>query len=253
MDSMEARRNAIVELINKNGTVSFLQLKEAFPSVSEMTLRTDLKVLDENKRIVRIHGGAKSIQILVGTDDFLNRRSVRNTHAKEIIAKKALELLRPDTTIFLDSGSTATILAHLFPDQSNLIYTTGLTCAVELARLKEPTVMIPGGKLNRYSQSVYGYSAARELGQVNFHQTFLGVTNYNLETGFTCGSSDESVLKQIAINQSEQTIVLMDSSKVGARGTYRICNLDDADYLISDGELPEELLEECKKHNVTVL
>lgn len=253
MDSMESRRNAIVELINKNGTVSFLQLKEAFPSVSEMTLRTDLKVLDENKRIVRVHGGAKSIQVLIGTDDFLNRRSVRNTQAKEIIAKKALELLRPDTTIFLDSGSTTTMLAQRIPDQSNLIYTTGLSCATELAKLTKPTVMIPGGRLNRYSQSVYGYSAIRELEQVNFHQTFLGVTSYSKATGFTCGSNDESILKQMAIRQSEQTIVLMDSTKVETRSTYRICNLDDADIIISDGGLSEKFLEECRRCNVTVL
>ena len=78
MDSMETRRNAIVDLINENGTVSFSQLKDAFPNVSEMTLRTDLKLLDEARRILRIHGGAKSVQVLIGTDDFLGRKSVRN-------------------------------------------------------------------------------------------------------------------------------------------------------------------------------
>ena len=40
---MEQRRNAIVELVNREGSLSFVQLKEAFPSVSEMTLRTDRK------------------------------------------------------------------------------------------------------------------------------------------------------------------------------------------------------------------
>ena len=69
MDSMETRRNAIVDLINENGTISFSQLKDAFPNVSEMTLRTDLKLLDEAKRILRIHGGAKSVQVIIGTDD----------------------------------------------------------------------------------------------------------------------------------------------------------------------------------------
>ena len=73
MDSMEARRNAIVELINEKGTVSFSQIKEAFPGVSEMTLRTDLKLLDEARRILRIHGGAKSVQVLIGNFDFMLR------------------------------------------------------------------------------------------------------------------------------------------------------------------------------------
>lgn len=253
MDSMETRRSAIVELINERGTVSFSQLKETFPNVSEMTLRTDLKLLDEAKRIVRIHGGAKSVQVVIGTDDYLSKRSVRNIEEKQKIVEKALTLLRPDTTIFVDSGSTTTLLARQFPDQSNLIYTTGLTCATELANLSGPTVMLPGGMLNRYSQSVCGISAVRELERVNFNQTFLGVTGYSRASGFTCGSSDEAILKQTAIGQSDQTIVLFDSSKMEVKSTFRICGLDQVDVVVSDGNLPEDFLEECRRFDVTVL
>ena len=88
MDTMEMRRNAIAELVNKHGTVSFSQIKEQFPQVSEMTLRTDLKALDAAKEIVRIHGGAKSVQLVIGTDDYLTRRAVRNIQSKQEIAKK---------------------------------------------------------------------------------------------------------------------------------------------------------------------
>ena len=253
MDSMEMRRNAIVELINKNETVSFSQIKEAFPQVSEMTLRTDLKLLDNAKRIVRIHGGAKSVQMVIGTDDYLSKRSVRNIPEKQFIAEKALSLLRPDTTIFIDSGSTTTMLAHQFPDQSNLIYTTGLSCATELAGLSRPTVILPGGRLNRYSQSVYGISAVKELERVNFNQTFLGVTSYHKMTGFTCGSNDEAVLKQTAIRQSEQTIVLIDSSKIGEKSTCNICSLSEVDIVVSDGKLSEDFLEDCRRFHVEVL
>ena len=116
MDTMEMRRNAIAELVNKHGTVSFAQIKEQFPQVSEMTLRTDLKALDAAKEIVRIHGGAKSVQLVIGTDDYLTRRAVRNIQSKQEIAKKAVQLVLPDTVIFLDSGSTTTELARIFPD-----------------------------------------------------------------------------------------------------------------------------------------
>lgn len=253
MDSMEIRRKQIVDLVNQKEYVRFLQIKEAFPNVSEMTLRTDLKVLDEEKKIVRIHGGAKSVQLVIGTDDFLNRRAVRNLQEKEEIARKAVKLIRPDTAVFLDSGSTTTSLAHLFPNQSNLIYTTGLSCATELADLSKPTVQIPGGRLNRYSISIYGTSVVQELSQVYFHQTFLGVTNYMPQTGFTCGNNEEAILKRTAIKQAEQVIVLMDSQKFGTKGTYSICGLEDIDILVSDGHLPEDFIMECQSHDVTVL
>lgn len=253
MDSMETRRNAIVELINEKGTVSFSEVKEAFPKMSEMTLRTDLKALDEEKRILRIHGGAKSVQVVIGTDDFLNRKSVRNIPQKQKIAEKARKLLRPDTTVFLDSGSTATAFARRFPDQSNLIYTTGLSCATEFAALSKPTVMLPGGKLNRYSQSVFGFSAIKELERVNFHQAFIGVTGFDFSAGFTCGINDEALLKQTALRRSDQVIALMDSSKIGVKSSFCFGSLEDFDIIVSDGKLPEEFLAECEKYGVEVL
>ena len=253
MESMEMRRDAIVQLINEKGTVTFAQIKKEFPNVSEMTLRTDLKLLDEEKRILRVHGGAKSVQVIIGTDGFLNRKSVRNIPEKQAIARKALTLLRPDTTVFLDSGSTATVFARQIPDQYFLIYTTGLSCATELANLSNPTVMLPGGRLNRYSQSVFGFSAIKELERVHFDQAFLGVTGYHPSTGFSCGISDEAFLKQTAIRQSEKVVALMDSSKINVKCSFSFGTLSDVDIIVSDGKLPEEFLLECKRYGVEVL
>ena len=113
--------------------------------------------------------------------------------------------------------------------------------------------MLPGGKLNRYSQSVFGYSAIRELERVNFDQAFLGVTGYHPSAGFSCGISDEALLKTAAIRQSEQVIALMDSSKVDVKCSFSFCGLSDVDIIVSDGNLPEEFLEECRKYGVQVL
>ena len=88
---------------------------------------------------------------------------------------------------------------------------------------------------------------------MNFHQAFLGITGFHHQTGFTCGISDEAVLKQTSIRQSEQVVVLMDSSKIGVKCSFNICGLKDVDIVVSDGELPEDFLEECKKYGVTVL
>lgn len=253
MDSMEQRRNMIVDLVNQSGNISFAQLKRRFPQISEMTLRTDLKALDEAKRIVRVHGGAKSVDVVIGTDDMLSRRQVRNIEAKQLITQKALTLIRKDTTIFLDSGSTTTMLASAMPDQSNLIYTNSLTCAAELGRLTQPAVHILGGTMNRYSMSVCGIHTVSEVQRINFDQVFMGVTSYNEQTGFNCGVDEEAVLKSAVMKRAEQAILLMDSSKAGVKSTYSFCGLSDVDILISDDNLPEELREECRKYGVEIL
>ncbi len=249
---MEQRRNAIVQLVDSQGSVSFAQLKTAFPQVSEMTLRTDLKALDQAKRIVRIHGGAKSVEQVIGTDDLLGRRMARNMSAKEAIAQKALALLQPNTTIYLDSGSTTTALARMIPDEPYLILTNGLSCAVELAKLEKATVSIPGGMLNRYSMSVCGIQSILEMSKVNIDLMFLGVTCYSPDAGFTCGVEMEARLKQTVLDRSGQVAVLMDSTKLGRKSTYTICDLTDVDMIVSDGNLPEEFLAECEKQGVTV-
>ena len=250
---MEQRRNQIVELVNRKGSISFAQLKEAFPSVSEMTLRTDLKALDEARRVVRVHGGVKSVEQVVGTDDLLSRRSARNVEAKQIIAEKAAALLRPNTTLFLDSGSTATAVARCIPDQPMLIYTSGLSCAMELAKLEKPHVYLPGGRLNRFSMSVCGAQSIQTMEGINFDLLLLGVTSYSPDTGFTCGVEDEARLKQTVLRRCEQKAVLLDSSKIGLKSTFHICELSEVDIIISDGKLPAAFLQACRNAGVTVL
>ena len=105
--------------------------------------------------------------------------------------------------------------------------------------------MLPGGKLNRYSQSVFGFSAIKELERVNFDQAFLGVTGFHPTVGFSCGISDEALL--------EQVIALMDSSKIDVKCSFSFCGLSDIDIVVSDGKLPEEFLDECRKYGVQVL
>ena len=252
MDSVENRRNAIVRWINDKGEITFAQLKEEFPNVSDMTLRTDLKNLDDNKRIVRIHGGARSVDVVVGTDDYLGKRSIRNVDAKKTIIMKAKEIIHPGMSIFLDSGSTTTMLAAELDDQPNLIVTSSISCAMELARLEKPQVLMPGGALNRYSMSICGSQGISELQKMNFDLAFIGVTSYDEKTGFACNVYEESLLKQTAIKKAEKSIILMDSTKLGKHSSFTIGSLQEADAVISDGRLPASFLAACKEHDVEV-
>ena len=73
-----------------------------------------------------------------------------------------------------------------------------------------------------------------------------------MKAGFTCGNNEEAMLKRTAIEQAEQVVVLIDSSKTDVKSTYTICGLADVDVIISDGQLPEDFLVECETHHITV-
>ena len=129
------RRLAITEAVNKAGELNFQQLKELFSDVSDMTLRSDLRELDGERKLVRVHGGAKSIGNVVRTDDLFFRKAARNINEKKQIARKALQFLKPDMSIFLDCGTTMLELARILPDEKLFIVTNSVSCMPELARL----------------------------------------------------------------------------------------------------------------------
>jgi DeoR family transcriptional regulator of aga operon len=191
--------------------------------------------------------------MVVGTDDFLSRRSIRNVDNKKTIVMKAKEMINPGTSVFLDSGSTTTMLAAELDDQPNLIVTSSISCAMELSGLEKPKVLIPGGTMNRYSLSICGPQGIRELQKMNFDQAFIGVTTFDEGSGFACNVYEESLLKQTVISKAHRTIVLMDSTKVGKHSTFTFGSLKDVDVVISDGYLPEPFLAACRENDVEVL
>lgn len=250
---MTERRERIVDFINQEGNVTFAQLKQVFPEVSEMTLRTDLKTLDQRRQIIRVHGGAKSVSFAVGTDDLLSRRTVRRSSEKDDIARKAAALIRPGHTIFIDSGSTTTALAKAMEDMELLAFTNSITVAAELARLERVMTYLVGGRLNRFSMSSTGGHAIETLRSLTFDQLFLGVTGYQRGEGFSCGSDDEAVLKATLVERSHERIVLMDSSKESRPSTFRICGLSRVDAVVSDGGLSEDFVAACTDVGVELL
>ncbi|OFK23273.1 DeoR family transcriptional regulator [Olsenella sp. HMSC062G07] len=250
---MAERRDKIVDLVNREGSIVFAQLKKELPDVSEMTLRTDLKVLDQQRSIIRVYGGARSVDYAVGTDDLLAHRKARNVAKKNDIALKAIELVRPDTTIFIDSGTTTTALATALPNQRLLVFTNSLTVAMELANLDQVTTYVVGGELNRQSMSVTGARAVKNLGSLAFDQLFLGVTSYENRGGFTCGSGDEAVFKASCVERADETVVLIDSTKEGKRSTFPICDITDVDCVVSDGGLSLDFVTRCEEAGVEVL
>ncbi len=253
MMKMEARRKQIVEMVNRESNVSFSMLMAQFKPISEMTLRRDLEYLDKAGSIVRVHGGAKSVDVVIGTDDLLMKRSVRNIEAKKLIARKAVELLRVNTAIYLDSGSTTTLLARHIPDNRYMVFTSGLTCVQEMLQLEQVQIHVVGGKVNRASQSTCSSKSLDYLDNTNFQIAFLGVTGFTLEHGFTCGTEDECELKRAAIRNTDVVVALMDSTKVGVVSTFTYAMPRDVNIVVSDGELDNKTKSALEEAGVRIL
>jgi DeoR family transcriptional regulator of aga operon len=187
------------------------------------------------------------------TDDLLARRVGRRSTEKTSIAQKAIELIRPGRTIFIDSGSTTTALAAAMEDMDLLVFTNSLTVASELSRLERTKTFVIGGRLNRYSKSTIGARAVEAVRQLTFDQVFLGVTGYQRGEGFSCGSDDEAVFKSTLVDRTHKCVVLMDSSKESRPSTFRVCDLSSVSIVVSDGGLSPDFSAACEDAGVTLL
>ena len=125
---MNERQHKINDYIQSKNEVSLSALKQLVPDVSEMTIRRDLEALEGEGRIIRIHGGARSLKAInMLVEDAFSKRSAANVDKKHVIGKKALDFIKDNSSIYIDAGSTTMTLAEMMPDKNLLISTCGLT------------------------------------------------------------------------------------------------------------------------------
>ena len=109
--------------IEEKNVVTIKELQALFPEVSLMTIHRDLDALQQSGTVVKFRGGAKSVRH-TGDPEF-NVRMRENNTGKMLIAKKALELIQPHSSIFLDASTTNLALARQLPDININVFTTG--------------------------------------------------------------------------------------------------------------------------------
>lgn len=248
------RREDIKDVLRRRGEVKLKELEEMFPNVSSMTLRRDLKYLEDHGFVKRTRGGAVAMNRLsISAENIYAQRALENVGNKYAIAKKALNFIEAGRSIYIDAGTTTTLFAREMPDLHLSVMTSGLNIALELIKKQMPTVSIVGGQVNRNTISVSGMSADDFINEVNIDIAFMAASAFNMDSGFTSGSYTEAELKKMAISRARKTVMMMDSSKTDKSMTFTFAMLDDIDVLISDDNLDPVLLSEAKARGILVV
>lgn len=251
---MNERRILIQDYIQRKQEVTLNELKELVPDVSEMTLRRDIKALEQEGSIIRIHGGAKSINsINMLVEDVFSKRSGVNNDKKQEIGDKAAEYIVSENSIYLDSGSTTMALAQRMPDKRVLISTSGINIALELLRLQNSTINIIGGEFDKNCISMAGPQAVKNIWNLNIDTAFIGVSGFSKECGFSCGSAYHCEIKNLVLKKAKRRIVLMDSTKVGKALPYTFAWPEDIDLVITDSNLPDDIRKFLQDKGVEVV
>ena len=245
------RQERIKKCIESRSFATIKELQQLFPEVSLMTLHRDLNALEEMGIVTKYRGGVRSVHQL--DDVEFNIRMKENNAGKMSMMKKAMKLLHPQSSVFLDASTSNIILARNLPDMDLNITTISPNIALELCRLKNPTVNLCGGTMNPRTLSVFGGNTLSALENINIDLAFVGVSGCSSEAGFTCGTEADMHIKRLVIKKARTSVVLCGSDKFRRLMPFTFAQISDVDYIISDEPLPEDFVRQCEENGVKIL
>jgi DeoR family transcriptional regulator of aga operon len=229
------RRERMLELIGQHGFMRVGDLSEAF-HVSDVTVRTDLDLLDRQQSIRRVHGGA----VLGGSmrEPSFEEALESSAEEKRRIAETAAGVVESGTSLILDVGTTTTAIARALVDRSDLddvtVITNGLTIALELEKaIPRFQVIVTGGSLRPLQHSLVEPLASVLLDRMHADLAFIGCTGVHPTGGVTNVNLPEADLKRVMVGAASRAVVVADGSKLGRTHLGRIAAIDEVDGLIT--------------------
>ncbi len=247
------RRYEIQKILEKQGAVSSQKLADLF-DVSIMTIRRDLKYLDNKGIALRNHGGAMVSNRFVFYKN-LSQKSNEEIEAKKMIGRYAAQHLinHVGESIVVDSGSTTLEFIKYLPDISLNIMTNSLVAISALSERENINVYSTGGELQKSMMCLEGAMADENLMNCNFSKAFIGVDGIDLQAGLTTTKEIGARLTRIMAQQSLETYVLADATKYNKRSFRTILNFDTITAVISNKGVPQEYKELFAQKNIKLI
>ncbi len=252
MASITDRHQLILQKLQEKGRVEIQELSDLL-EVSSVTIRKDLKLLEERNLLFRTKGGG-SIENPYTIEKPINEKEFVNANQKKKIAKAALALMGDTDSIIIGSGTTVFELARCLNPPSHLIVITpALKVALELYSKANIEVLQLGGLVHKSSASAAGSFSELILDHISCDLLFLGADGIDLDFGISITNLNESTLNQKLITIAQKVVIMADSTKFGKRGLGRICSLDQIQYIITDAGVPAATVELLDEKGIKVI
>ena len=239
----EQRYQMILNLLRENGSVRVSELKAKL-KVSSETIRRDLETMETHGYLRRARGGA-----------LLNGGGIQeNTDSKREIAEFAVTFIKDGQSIALDSGTTAFALARAVKHKFHAltVVTNSMAIANELADAKEITLIVTGGVYRPAESAFVSDIAVLIFSKLNIDIFFLTTCKISVERGVTYQRMDEIMIQEKMLESSDKTVVIADSSRLGANALMKMCDVDRISMIITDSYAGEEQIAPFVKAGIQV-
>ena len=238
--SIEKRKQYILSLLDKQGSVTVSELSECF-QMSDVSIRKLLITMENEALLQRTWGGATKLTRATNELSYPVRET-RNLSEKIAIAKVAYDCIEEGDAVYLDSGTTTLELAKLIAQgnkQNLLIATNALDHARELQARADLNVIMVGGEIRPDVRACSGYITNDVIRQLIFDKGFIGVEHISPEHSFTTPNKLDAELKRIIIQASKQNYILADYSKFWNDSLVQIVPLQQIYRVITDWHMPD--------------
>lgn len=245
----EERQQKILDLLNLEQKVIASDLSQVF-NVSEDTIRRDLKDLDNQGLIKRVHSGA--LRVGPPVTDFSFRESIEKDIKKKI-ATKALPFLKEESVILIDGSTTNLSLVNLIPlDFRATVITNSPPIAVALSQHRNIEVINLGGLFYKQSMINVGVDTYRALINMRADLYVMGIYNIDIDVGSSVPTLQEAQIKKLMSEISTEVLSMITTDKFGTISNHIVGSVEDISYLISD-DIPEKIRKEYNKKNVLLI
>lgn len=240
------RQKMIMELMKVNGQVSSKELAEEF-NVSTMTVNRDLNELAREGKLNLIHGGAEAIE----TDKIeypMSIKELTQINEKQAIGKFCDKLIKPATSVFIEAGTTTLAAAKEIYDKENCtFFTNSLLVMNILSKYEQIDLHTVPGQYRELSQGFLGIKTAEYVKNYNFDYCIVGAEGIGIQSGVSLIDEDDAMTKIAVMKQSKCKILVVDSSKFTKQYMYKIGEVSDFDYIITDNQVCESVYKEMKE------
>lgn len=220
------RQYAIIDLLKRKSTLSIAELSERF-GVSEITIRRDVKRLEESGKVIRRYGSVRAVEH-DDTSKYLHARDIQRK-----IAQSAAQLIKDNDIVFINSSSTA-IEAVEFITASNVTVITNNGSALHKPHGSNVNLFLTGGSVHPHRHSLTGDSTMSFLSLVKAKKCILGCDGVSTEGGLTTNEFSEMQVNRMMLENAAKSIVTATSNKLGTTASFQYGSLDLVDMMVTD-------------------
>ncbi|MCY3978894.1 MAG: DeoR/GlpR family DNA-binding transcription regulator [Chloroflexi bacterium] len=238
----EARRRALLSHLAQVGNDTIVDLAQRY-HVSTMTIRRDLKILQEAGYVTMSHGGA-----IYNGDSFqqnethhIERATIYAAEKRAIGKYAAANFVEDDDVLFLDSGTTVRAIIPYLQDRRNLTVASNSIRTIDALHryLPDSSIVCTGGMLSPTAQTFVGPVAERFFEDFFAHKAIVSGVGFTIQTGLADSQMLDTAVKKAMSRSAEATIVVIDSSKIGHTAMAQVLQSQEIRTLVTDDGISE--------------